>query len=318
MFNLNFTELNPISIADQIKKNGYFIIENALTTEYIDQLLKEIDFERTLVNSNDVGVVLSGNQKFLTYCLAKSKKVYDIVTYDKVLDICQEYFPDKYKLVNNRICYTAINMHMPWHTDNNIQSDDKLIGKHDFLGLQFIFYLTSVKESPFQYIKDSHIWSSEYDEIYLGDDFVNSNYKESIITFEMNKGGLIICNTHGFHRAKPFQNLNHSRTILSFQVDEVNSKNVGHGERNLINPEYVDKPTKKILDYLGFGARADYPSFPVTSLANMHLEDIFRLQRQLFPLTLRALLKTVAKAILPDKFIIDLKRIAWRSRDISS
>ncbi|MDE5107683.1 MAG: phytanoyl-CoA dioxygenase, partial [Trichodesmium sp. St17_bin3_1_1] len=88
MFNLNFTELNPISIADQIKKNGYFIIENALTTEYIDQLLKEIDFERTLVNSNDVGVVLSGNQKFLTYCLAKSKKVYDIVTYDKVVDIC--------------------------------------------------------------------------------------------------------------------------------------------------------------------------------------------------------------------------------------
>jgi hypothetical protein len=312
MYNSEFLNTSTHRIVNELKSKGYFIFEKALEQDYIDKLLEEIDFNYILVNQNDVGVVIAQNIKFLTHCLASSKKAYDIITSRKILDICKEYFDDNYKLTNHRIYRTSKKGHMPWHTDNNLQIGKQLVAKHNMPGLLFLFYLSDVTINAFQYLKESHKWSSKYDhEIYFSDDFIETNYKNDILSFPMKKGSLIICDIHGIHRAEPFQDENYSRTTLLFQVDQVGSEYLGHGEKNLVNTEYLDNLTPEVMDYLGFGFKRTYPPFPSTSAATMTPQDMLRLQKQLLPQTIEALSKSIVKSLLPAEVFINAKRILW-------
>jgi Phytanoyl-CoA dioxygenase (PhyH) len=275
-------------------------------------MLQEVDFNYILVNNNDVGVVVAQNVKFFTHCLASSKKAYDVITSRKVLDICKGYFDDNYKLTNHRIYQTSTNGHMPWHTDNNLQVGKQLVAKHDMPGLLFLFYLSDVEKNAFQYLKGSHKWSNKYDhEIYLTDSFIDDNYKEEILSFPMKKGTIIVCDIHGVHRAEPFQDKNYSRTTLLFQVDQVGNKYIGHGEKNLVNTEYLDNLNPEVMDYLGLGFQRTYPAFPSSSVATMKPQDMLALQKQLLPQTIEALSKSLVKYLLPAEMLTNAKRLLW-------
>ncbi len=312
MFNLDFSNFNSNQIVDDLKTKGYFVFEQALNEQYIDELLQEINFNQILINTNDVGVVKAQNIKFLTHCLASSKKAYDVITSSQILEICKRYFNDSYKVTNHRIYQTSQISHMPWHTDNNLQNGKRLSSKHNMPGLLFLFYLSDVTNNAFQYIADSHKWSHKYDhEVYLSDSYVDSKFKKDIITLPMPKGSIIVCDIHGIHRAEPVQDKNFIRNTLLFQVDQVGSEYVGHGEKNLVNTEYLDNLTPEIMDYLGFGFKRSYPAFPNTSVATMTPSDILELQKQLLPQTLEVLSKNAVKKILPIESIINIKRFIW-------
>lgn len=299
-------------IANAIREHGLCYFPNALTEQYVEQLLAEVEFDKLLLNHNDVGVVTSGTQKFLTHCLAKSRKAYNLITSQQVLDICNAYFTDKYQLTNHRFCQTRSAFHMPWHTDNNLQLGSQLSGKHCMPGLLFVFYLSDEIQSPFQYLKDSQRWSHQYNnQIYLRDQWVEEHHQSEVLTFKMAKGSLIICDTHGIHRAAPFCERNHIRDILLFQVDQVGDQYIGHGEQNLINTEFLDQLSPEICNYLGFGVRRDYPAFPNSSAATMSLYDLFNLQKQLLPLTVTAVTKNLVKMLLPGEAMVRLKQLAW-------
>ncbi|MBW4686011.1 MAG: phytanoyl-CoA dioxygenase family protein [Komarekiella atlantica HA4396-MV6] len=313
MFNLSFLNSRTNQIVSDLKIKGYFVCEQALTEQFVEELLQEVDFDNMLVNINDVGTVIAYNQKFLTHCLANSKKSFDIITSQKVLDICKQYFNDKYKLTNHRIYQTSKVGNMPWHTDNNLQIGKKLASKHNMPGLLFLFYLSDVTKNAFQLVKDSHIWSPQFDhEIYLTESFIDSKYKKDILTFSMKKGSLILCDIHAVHRAEPFQDKTYTRKTLLFQIDQVGNEYIGHGEKNLINTEYLDNLNPEIMEYLGFGFKRSYPAFPSTSVATMTPEDIFSLQKQLLPQMLNALTKKVATTLIPSTVVLNIKRMLWQ------
>ena len=316
MFSAQFDAVSAHQIAESVATNGYFVFEKALTDDYVNALLAEIDFDRVSVNTNDVGVVFSGPQRFLTHCLAVSQLAYEVTTARKVLDICNAYFQERYKLTNHRVYKNTRMSHMPWHTDNNRQTGDRLTSKHTMPGLLFIFYLTDMTQNAFQYVKGSQHWSQNHDEIYLSDRFIEQHYQDEIETFPLPKGSFIICNIHGVHRAEPFRNKNYSRSILLFQVDQVGNGYVGHGEKNLVNTAYITDPTPELMDYLGFGFRTDYPAFPNTSIATMLPQDILALQRQIMPQMVKAIAKTLVKSIVPEQVMIDVKRMRWQLRDV--
>jgi Phytanoyl-CoA dioxygenase (PhyH) len=304
--------LSLAKIVDAIQTDGYFFVENVLTSEEADQLLGEIDFDQILINHNDVGVVISGTQKFLTHCLAKSKRAYDLITSRMILDICNGYFSERYQLTNHRFCQTRKTFHMPWHTDNNLQDEGQLCGKHSMPGLLFLFYLSDQNISPFQYIRNSHTWSQKHDhEIYLSDRWINTHCQDDILTFSMSKGSMLICDIHGIHRAAPFHDQHHVRNILLFQVDQVGDRYVGHGEQNLVNTEFIDQLDEEIFSYLGFGVKRNYPAFPSSSVATMTVPNLLILQKQLLPLTLKAVAKNTLKTLLPGELMVGLKRIIW-------
>lgn len=313
MFNINFINTSTGQIISDIRKKGYFFSEQALNAQYVDELLSKIDFNRIMLNTNDVGVVAVQDIKFLTHCLANSQETYNIITSPNILKICKDYFTDSYKLINHRIYQTSKYAHMHWHTDNNRQMGDKLSEKHAMPGLLFMFYLSDVEKNAFQFIEGSHTWSDKYsNEIYLSESYIDKTYSKNIRTFPMKKGSLILCDTHGIHRAEPFHDKTYKRTTLLFQVDEVGSDNKEHGEKNLVNTEYLEHVTPEIMDYLGFGCKRAYPAFPISSLASMNFADIFRLQKQLIPKTLEAITKNLVKATISAETITSIKRMKWQ------
>ncbi|QIR40480.1 phytanoyl-CoA dioxygenase family protein [Tolypothrix sp. PCC 7910] len=312
MYNTSFTKISTSQIVNDLKDKGYFVFEQALNKSYVEEMLQEVDFNQILVNTNDVGVVTAQSYKFLTHCLANSKKAYEIITSQKILDICKNYFTDNYKLTNHRIFQVSRNSHMPWHTDNNLQIGNQLSDKHDMPGLLFLFYLSDVTKNAFQYVKNSHKWSQKYNgEIYLSDSFIEKNYQQEILAFPMQKGTIIICDIHGVHRAEPFQDKNYTRTSLLFQVDQVGSQYIGHGEKNIVNTEYLDNLSPEVMDYLGFGFKRNYPAFPNSSVSTMPPKDILSLQQNLFMQTIKALNKSMVKSILPAEAVINAKRLLW-------
>ncbi|MBD2208383.1 phytanoyl-CoA dioxygenase family protein [Nostoc linckia FACHB-104] len=312
MYNTSFTKISTSQIVNDLKDKGYFVFEQALNKNYVEEMLQEVDFNQILVNTNDVGVVTAQSYKFLTHCLANSKKAYEIITSPKILDICKNYFTDNYKLTNHRIFQVSRNSHMPWHTDNNLQTGNQLSDKHNMPGLLFLFYLSDVTKNAFQYVKNSHKWSQKYNgEIYLSDSFIEKNYQQEILAFPMQKGTIIICDIHGVHRAEPFQDKNYTRTSLLFQVDQVGSQYIGHGEKNIVNTEYLDNLSPEVMDYLGFGFKRNYPAFPNSSVSTMPPKDILLLQQNLFMQTIKALNKSMVKSILPAEAVINAKRLLW-------
>ena len=307
--------LDVSNIVKSIQEQGYFFAEQALSKAEVNHLLADFKDDEILLNSNDVGTVISGNQRFLTHCLAKSKVAYDLITSQWVLDICSAYFSDRYQLTNHRFCQTRKGFHMPWHTDNNLQNGRALSGKHSMPGLLFLYYLSEQNVSPFQYVRGSHRWSQRYsDEIYLSDEWVTSHHGDDVVNIAMPQGSLVICDIHAIHRAAPFRQRHHYRNVLLFQVDQVGQGYPGHGEQNLINTEFIDHLSPALASYLGFGAKRDYPAFPNSSAATMTVQDLLRLQRQILPLMAKATAKQLAKAILPGAVIVQLKRRAWAAK----
>jgi len=312
-FNPEFLSESNKKIVNDVRTQGYYAFEGALDSEYVDDILKEVDFNNILLNRNDVGVVATQNNKYLTHCLASSQRAYDVITSPKVLAICKEYFSDNYKLINHRIYQTSKRQHLPWHTDNNRLEGSQMSEKHDMPGLFFMFYLSEVPKNPFQLVRGSHLWSHKYNhESFFTDSFIDKNYADDVVTFRMKKGSFILCDIHGIHRAEPFNDENYNRTTLLFQVDQVGNGNAGHGEKNIINTEYLKNLTPEISDYLGFGFKRDYPAFPDTSISTMTTNDILKLQKQLFTKSFSAIGQNIARSVLPSNMITSFKRLRYR------
>jgi len=310
IFNPVFSETNSKIIANELRYGkGYYIFNEALTTQTVSAIESIVPIEDLLVNSNNLGYVRAHWAKYLSHTLALSKECYDIVTSEKIRSICRNFFDNPYKISNQRIYETHTKSHLPWHTDNNLQTGNKYKGKHDLPGLMFLFYLSDVSDTnPFQLIPDSQKWSEQNKERFFTETFIEQNHGNEILTVKAPKGTLILCNSHLIHRAEPFNLPGFRRLTYIFQVDELSDKHVGHGERVLINPSFVEDTSPEILTYLGFGQQADYPSFPETSVATMLPRDMLLLQKGLLPKAFQGLMISLAKSILPGALINNFRK----------
>lgn len=307
MYNFAYNQIAGKEIAESVKNQGYFSFEKALTDQYVEDLLTEVNFQELMVNTNDVGAVRCAGQRLLTHCLAKSKLIYDLVTSPQVLEICQHYFTDNFQLFNSRFYESYRDLHMPWHSDNKFQINKNEYLKHFQPGLQFLFYLSDVDSGEFQYLKDSHIWSRQNEHIFYSDREIEENYQQDIISFKMPKGSFVIFDIHGVHRPKPHRDRRFARTTLIFQVNQFNPNTAIYNEKKLINTEYIDNPSPEILNYLGFGYKSTYSWTLDSSLMTMTSQDLFDLQKHVFPLTLKALMKRAAFKFLPYDWQVKIK-----------
>lgn len=268
------------SLVFSLQQHAYAVIDNAVPQSIISEILAVTSSPVASVNCNDLSSVIHGKTQFFTNIIAHSKTVHDIILSPLVVDLCTTFLGDNCQLVNNRIQTTRANIAMPWHTDNNLLNNGKLVGRHGMPGLQFVLYLTDVSACPFQLIKDSHEWSLNYKNQYILDsDIASSNY--DIVDLMPSPGSLLILNTHLFHRAAPIRDSKYMRSILLFQVDKISADYPDHGERLFINPAFLSEFNTKISSFLGFGRRRAYPPFPESSLATLNLMQAYILSIKL-------------------------------------
>lgn len=294
------------ALADQIKTHGYAVVENAIDRSVIDAILADSQIAVPRINANALGPVFLSQLRYTTNAIALSRSVYNIITSAFVLNFCKTYFTGRFQLVNNRIQTTIQTVDMPWHTDNNRLSDGKLVGRHNLPGLQFIVYLTDIQQSPFQLIRGSQYWSSEFKGHYLTSADADQHAQDQICLTPA-LGSLLIINTHIFHRAAPVSRHGYQRAILLFQVDEMSDQLPGHGEKLLLNPEYLDNFNAELATFFGFGCRRNYPAFPETSAATIGVKENLAAEWQLMRQLFRAIFKQVAKLLLPHNWIVTIK-----------
>lgn len=323
IFLSNLSYCNATEVASELKyEAGYVVIEGAIQKEIIASILDTVNMDEYLVNNNTVGVVHAQQTNFHSHTLAVSKECYDIVTNEKIREICSNFFNGPHKISNQRISETRTKAHMPWHTDNNLQSGNTFVGKHTLPGILFLLYLSDVSDTnPFQFIHDSQKWSPQHDERFFSDDYIEQNYADKIVSVRAPKGTLVICNTHLIHRAEPFNRPGFKRLTYLFQIDALSDDYLGHGEKLLINPSFVDDTSPDVLNYLGFGVKSTYPTFPQTSVTSMLPQDLWLLQRAIFPMAIRGLILSLIKALLPSKALIRLKNVnlsKWFSKKLST
>jgi hypothetical protein len=313
MFSSTFFDTNSDIILEEVRNKGVYACEAAIKAPFTDRLLAKINFKKVLLNENDTGVVTLNDHKFLSHCLATSEEVYKIITSDKVLEICDKYFKKKYRLINHRVYQTNKKQHLPWHSDNNKHSGTEYNGKHSMPGLLFMFYLTDVSKNAFQFIEGSHKVSKNYvNQRFLSTSYVEENYGKDVRTFKLSKGSFIVCDTHGLHRAEPFNDERYSRTTLLFQVDEVGDDIEPHGENNLINAAYLKNLSPKLMQYLGFGYDKSYPAFPNSSLGTLPFSTLISIQKRVISGLFAVGLKSAITRMLPGERLINARRLFWK------
>ena len=272
IFNSKFLDLDFRTISEEIKKNGFFCCEKALSDEILNNISNDVKKSGLGLNTNNIaGVYFShGDQFFLTHMLAVSKSFFDYCTNDKILDICTHYLGSEYRLKALRYYENHGGQNMQRHTDNRYYDENKGDINTATQGLIFIVYLSDVSDGEFQYIRGSHLWSTKNNYNDYSQAEIEREFSKDIVGFQKPKGSILIYNTFGIHRAKPTKDKNFVRPTLFFQVD----REINHSEQILLKTEFLTKFDDRIKLYLGFGKRTGQKLYPETSLDTMPFNKI--------------------------------------------
>ena len=265
IFNPEFLNLDFKLISNEIKENGFFSFNKALSENFVNNITDDVKDSGLSLNKNDIGGVYftHGHQFFLTHMLAVSKSFFNYCTNKKVLDICNDYMGNEFRLKALRYYENFGGQVMQWHTDNRYYDGTEKSGINTKTpGLIFLTYISDVDDGEFQYIRGSHKWSSENRHNDYSIDYIEKNHKKDIVGFKNPRGSLVIYNSHGVHRAKPSVNKNLIRKSLFFQVDQ----DINRSEPILLKTEYMDRFDERMKLYLGFGKKTGMELYPNTSL----------------------------------------------------
>ena len=268
IFSKEFLELDFELISDGINKDGFFSIDKALSDNFINNIINDVERCGLSLNTNNVAGVYytHGTQFYLTHMLAVSKSFFDYCTNDKILDICANYLGNEYRLTDLRYYENFGGQTMLWHTDNRYYDENKKGGTTTKTpGLIFLAYVSDVDDGEFQYVKGSHLWSVKNQYNDYSKDYIEKNFSNDIVGFKRPKGSIIIYNTFGVHRAKPSKNKNFVRKSLFFSV----IKEIDHSQPILVKTEYLNKFDERIKLFLGFGRKAGQEIYPQTNLYTM-------------------------------------------------
>ena len=270
VFKEEFLNLDVKLISNEIKKNGFFSFDNALSTDFLNNITNDVEKNGLSLNNNDVaGVYLnSGKQYVLTHMFAISKSFFHCCTNKKVFDISSDYLGDQIRLKSFRYYENFAGGNMPWHTDNRINLPNKAKQKNSAKeGLIFLTYISDVNDGEFQYVRGSHKWAMENRYNDYPEKHIENNFKDDIVGFKKPKGSILIYSTYGVHRAKPFLDKNFIRKNILFRVDSETE----YAEPVIIRTEYLDNIDDRLKLYLGFGKKSGQETWPKTGLNTLPL-----------------------------------------------
>jgi hypothetical protein len=268
IFSAAFCQVRPEDISQAIRTDGFFEMKGALSGEWIDRLVAEVDANPFAVNHNWVAGVYAESQYYLTHMLACSKAFFDYATDATVFGVCDRLLGESYRLKAMRYYETYGRHHMQWHTDNKTDR-----GFAHIPGLIFIVYLADVDDGEFQYIRGSQNWSGETAYSDYTDAFIEANHAREVVSFKGPRGTLVIYDTYGIHRARPVRRAGFVRKSLFMQVDS----QIESAEPMLLNPGFCDTAMlsdPKLTTYLGFGLAAEYEVFPPTALNTLQFSRL--------------------------------------------
>ena len=250
-------ELDSKKILEDITNKGYSTVNSFFDKDSVKTILNDTTKNKFKINENASSGIFYETQYYFMHLLAESQKCYDFITSKFVINLCDQYLGDKYRLHASRYYETMSGHNMKWHVDN--KRGKELI---DMKGLIFIVYLCNVDEGEFQYIEGSHKFDNDYNSPDIQNELIDSKYKHLIRSLKMPSGSIIIYDARGIHRAKRFDNKNYARKSLYFQVDALDES----AEKILVNTKFLKNINPDIEKILGFGKKNENSTYPKTNL----------------------------------------------------
>ena len=248
-------ELDNEKILKDIVNKGYSTVNSFFDERTVKTILNDTTKNKFKINENASTGIFYETQYYFMNLLAESQKCYDFITSKSVINLCDQYLGEKYRLHASRYYETMSGHNMKWHVDNK-----RGIELIDMKGLIFIIYLCDVNEGEFQYIEGSHKFDSDTPDI--KSELINDKYKHLIRSLKMPSGSIVIYDARGIHRAKPFDNNNYVRKSLYFQVDAIDE----NAEKILVNTKFLKNISPDIEKMLGFGKKNEDSTYPKTNL----------------------------------------------------
>ena len=248
-------KLDSKKILDDIMIKGYSTINSYFDQDTVNAILNDTTKNKFKINENGSTGIFYETQYYFMNLLAESKKCYDFITSKFVINLCDQYLGNKYRLFASRYYETMSGHNMKWHVDNK-----RGIELIDMKGLIFIIYLCDVNKGEFQYIEGSHIFNNDTPDI--KGKLINNKYKHLIRSLKMPSGSMIIYDARGIHRANPFDDKNYVRKSLYFQVDAIDNS----AEKILVNTKFLKDINPGIEKILGFGKENEDSTYPKTNL----------------------------------------------------
>ena len=248
-------DLNITKILEDVRNKGYSTVESFFDKDSVKIILNDTTKNKFKINENSSTGVFYETQYYFMYLLAESQKCYDFITSKFVINLCDQYLGNKYRLHASRYYETMSGHNMKWHVDNK-----RGIELIDMKGLIFIVYLCDVDEGEFQYIEGSHKFDNDTPDIQA--ELINNKYKHLIRSLKMPIGSIVIYDARGIHRAKTFNNKNFVRKSLYFQVDAIDES----AEKILVNTKFLKNINPDIEKILGFGKKYEDSTYPKTNL----------------------------------------------------
>lgn len=267
MFTSAFKAYTPDQISEILEKDGFFIIPSAIDTDYVDEACKELQWKIGF-NTNDVGATYTKSQ-FFNNILTSSKMMYDIVTAEEILDICEAKFGSVFRLRLSRYYETYDSNKMRWHSDD-ISTPDPVTSSNSLI---FMVYMGDTYDGELQLIRNSQLWKREGSYLGYEDKFIRDNHQDDIVTLSMPKGSLMLYDARVVHRAKSFENKRNYRQTILFHVD----KGTRTSNKILANTAFMTTMNERLGMYLGFGMPSEAP-YPVTSHLNLPMRELLKVQ----------------------------------------
>ncbi len=209
--NKKFLDFNEKKIFDNLKKNGYSIIENFISKNDCEEIIEHID--KTITDYPN----LIWKDRFNS-----DKRILGA-------EIINSHFLNFFE---NKMVHKIGEIYCGFQLKNTMTMANKVVFRENNLGsgngwhrdayrkqFKSILYLNTVKEEngPFQFIKNSNtLFNILKTSLKLNKNFRNTRYSEDeikeisnkndIISLEANSGSLILFDTTLIHRGKPLKN----------------------------------------------------------------------------------------------------------------
>ena len=257
MFNY---KLDIAKVNEDLQKDGYTVLNEFISPDYLDKISKELSLWNFKFNSNSISAVINNYSYFFSNAISVSQSLLNLICDDEIYNTCEKTLGPTFRLKAHRVYQLQKNYVFPWHTDNksyNVKNKSK--------GIVFIIYMNDTFDGETQVIKGTHTTSINFTKSNFNESYINKNLKNKIVSATGKKGTMIIFDQSIIHRGNPIKNNKNRRNAIFFQIDT----NVNNAEKLLLSNAYLsDKLLDKRKLFLGLGINSDFPVSPDNSGLN--------------------------------------------------
>ena len=259
---------------ETIKNEGAIYFKDLLSKEDIEQLLNDFDHKNNFFVQNQNDISFFENQSIVTHPLLRSYRTLELLSNDILQNLLNKLL-HKPRITSLRYYETyrgGKGNTFLWHHDEKKESNNI----NSILMIIYLNDIYNLNEGAFQYIRSSHLYSKNFDDLKSRPkkykDFFKKNieeeYKQSIVSVFGKAGTVILADGRVIHKAHPRLEKNCRKVLMAQFKNIKNDTAMTIINSKFLNDKILNSPQLKY--FFGVGESNNGTSYP----DNLQLKEI--------------------------------------------